>query len=178
MRARTLGSGSCSAAGSGSGSFSCSGSGSGSGSLSFSGSGSASSACGASTRSSAGWSASSDPPEGACVGGADHGQLGADLDGLVLVDLDLQQRAGDGGGDLGVDLVGGDLEQRLVDRDLVADLLEPAGDGALGDGLAERGQRHRRAGPAATAAGRGGRLGRLGSPESAGLASPRVARVA
>ena len=49
------------------------------------------------------------------------------------LDLDLQQRAGDRRRDLGVDLVGGDLEQRLVDRDLVADLLEPAGDGALGD---------------------------------------------
>ena len=45
-------------------------------------------------------------------------ELGADLDGLVLVGLDLEQRAGDRGGDLGVDLVGGDLEQRLVDRDL------------------------------------------------------------
>ena len=67
-------------------------------------------------------------------------QLGADLDGLVLLDLDLQQRAGDGRGDLGVDLVGGDLEQRLVDGDLVADLLQPAGDGAFGDGLAECGE--------------------------------------
>ena len=45
-----------------------------------------------------------------------HGQLGADLDGLVLVDLDLEQGAGDGGGDLGVDLVGGHFEQGLVDR--------------------------------------------------------------
>ena len=33
------------------------------------------------------------------------------------------QRPGDRGGDLRVDLVGADLEQRLVDRDLVADLL-------------------------------------------------------
>jgi hypothetical protein len=39
--------------------------------------------------------------------------------------------------DLGVDLVGGDLEQRLVDLDGVADLLQPAGDGAFGDALAQ-----------------------------------------
>ena len=64
----------------------------------------------------------------------------ADLDGVVLVGLDLEQRARDRGGDLGVDLVGGDLQQRLVDRDAVADLLQPAGDGAFGDGLAEGGE--------------------------------------
>ena len=68
---------------------------------------------------------------------ADHRQDGTDLDRVVLVGLDLQQRAGDGGGDLGVDLVGGDLQQRLVDRDGVADLLQPTGDGAFGDGLPE-----------------------------------------
>ena len=40
---------------------------------------------------------------------------------------------------LGVDLVGRHLEQRLVLGDLVADLLEPLRDRALGDGLAELG---------------------------------------
>src|SRR5262249_35837022 len=35
----------------------------------------------------------------------DHGQLGADLDGLVLGDRDAPQDSGDRGGDLGVDLV-------------------------------------------------------------------------
>ena len=58
---------------------------------------------------------------------------GADLDGLVLLDEDLLERAGDRRRDLGVDLVGRDLEQRLVDGDVVADRLEPAGHGALGD---------------------------------------------
>ena len=71
---------------------------------------------------------------------ADDGQHGADLDGLVLLDLDLEDGARDGGGDLGVDLVGGDLEQRLVHLDGVADGLEPGGDGALGDALAELGK--------------------------------------
>ncbi len=48
--------------------------------------------------------------------------------------------------DLGVDLVGGHLDQWLVDGDLVADLLplQPAGDGALGDGLAQFRHRDRR----------------------------------
>src|SRR5690348_6923187 len=67
----------------------------------------------------------------------DHRQLDADLDGLVLADADRGQRAGRGRRDLGVDLVGGHLEQRLVGLDPLALLLEPAGDGALGDALAE-----------------------------------------
>ena len=75
------------------------------------------------------------------VAGTNERELGADLDGLVLLDHDLQQSAGDRRGDLGVDLVGGYLEQGLVDRDVVADLLEPAGHRAFGDGLPERGQR-------------------------------------
>ena len=45
-----------------------------------------------------------------------------------------------GDGNLGVDLVGGHLEQRLVLGNGVTDLLEPLRDGALGDGLAELGK--------------------------------------
>ncbi len=41
--------------------------------------------------------------------------------------------------DLGVDLVGRDLEQRLVALHLVADLHQPAGDGPLGDRLSHLG---------------------------------------
>ena len=54
---------------------------------------------------------------------------------------DLGEHAGCGRGHLGVDLVGRDLEERLVLGDSVADLLQPADDGALGDRLAEL--RHR-----------------------------------
>src|ERR687890_336715 len=48
---------------------------------------------------------------------ADDGELGADLDRLVLGDQDLAEDAGGRRGDLGVDLVGRDLEERLVDLD-------------------------------------------------------------
>src|SRR5207249_3364072 len=66
----------------------------------------------------------------------DHRKLRADLDGLVLGDLDLQQRSRGGCRYLGVDLVGRHFEQRLVGFDLVALVLEPAGDRTLRDALA------------------------------------------
>lgn len=78
---------------------------------------------------------------GGCAG-SDDGQLATDLDGVVFLRIDLEQDSGDGGRDLCVDLVGRDFEQRLVDGNLVADSLEPTGDGAFGDGLAEGGHRH------------------------------------
>ncbi len=68
---------------------------------------------------------------------ADDGDDLADGDLVVDLGLELLDGAGDGGGDLGVDLVGGDLDECLVDLDLVADLDEPGGDDALGDGLAQ-----------------------------------------
>ena len=78
-----------------------------------------------------------------CLGRiANASDLGADLDGLILGDQDFQQDAGHGGGDLGVDLVRGHLNDGLVELDGVADLLEPRGDGALGDGLAQSGHGH------------------------------------
>ena len=79
---------------------------------------------------------------GALARRADGGQRGADLHRLVLADEDLHERPGERRRDLGVHLVGGDLEQRLVERDGVADLLEPPGDGAFGDALTERGHQH------------------------------------
>ena len=48
---------------------------------------------------------------------------------------DLGQRSGGWSGHLGVDLVGRDLDQRLVGLDAVADLLQPPKDGAFGDRL-------------------------------------------
>jgi len=70
-------------------------------------------------------------------GVADQRQNGADRCGFVLRDTDLQEGSRDGGGDLGVDLVGGNLEEGLVHLDGFADGLQPAGDGALGDRLAQ-----------------------------------------
>jgi hypothetical protein len=81
----------------------------------------------------------------------DHCELGTDLDRLVLGHHDALEYTGGGRRDLGVDLVGRDLEQRLVDGDLVTLLLEPAGDSAFRDALTERrhghGERHLRGVP-------------------------------
>ena len=65
----------------------------------------------------------------------------ADRHGVAGVGEDLGQRPGGGGGDLGVHLVGGDLDDRLVRIDRVAGLLGPLEHGALGDRLAHRGHR-------------------------------------
>ena len=73
---------------------------------------------------------------------ADARDLGADLDCLILGNQDLEKDAGDGGGDFGVDLVGGHLNDGLVELDGIADLLEPRRNGALGDGLAQSGHGH------------------------------------
>ena len=48
-----------------------------------------------------------------------------DVDGLALLDEDLADDAGSRARHLRVDLVGRDLEQRLVGRDLLALLLQP-----------------------------------------------------
>ena len=73
------------------------------------------------------------------AGLADERQLAADLDGVVLLRDDLGQHTRRRGGDLGVDLVRRHLEQRLVDLDGVALLLQPPCDGALGHALTKCG---------------------------------------
>ena len=65
---------------------------------------------------------------------ADHRSLGGD---------DLAEGAVGGGGDLGVDLVARHLGDRLVAGHRLAGLLEPAGDGPLGDRLTELGHADR-----------------------------------
>ena len=64
---------------------------------------------------------------------SDDADYGVDLHGVAGLDLDLLQRAGRRSGDFGVNLVGGDFEQRLVALDFVARLLEPLGDGSFED---------------------------------------------
>ena len=70
---------------------------------------------------------------------ADAREHGADVDSLALRDEDLADDPGGGRRDLGVDLVGGDLEQGLVGLDVLAHLLEPPRDRALRDGDAHLG---------------------------------------
>ena len=67
----------------------------------------------------------------------DDREFRADGDRLVLGDGDAAQHAGHRRRDLGVDLVGGHLQQRLVGLDVLALALEPARDCALGNALAE-----------------------------------------
>ncbi len=67
---------------------------------------------------------------------ADLAELRADVDRLAFLDEDLRQRPGGRARHLGVDLVGRDLEQRLVGLDLLALLLQPARDRPLRDGHA------------------------------------------
>ena len=57
------------------------------------------------------------------AGLADDGDDGVDLDGGALREADLSENAGGGRRNLGVDLVGGDLEERLVFFDCVAEVL-------------------------------------------------------
>ena len=71
---------------------------------------------------------------------ANAGEDGTNFYVGVFFDENLEQGASDGGGDLGVDLVGRDLQQRLVGGNGVADRFQPAGDGALSDRLAQRGK--------------------------------------
>jgi hypothetical protein len=73
------------------------------------------------------------------AGFPDHRDHAVDGDGLAFLDADLGHHAGGRRRDLRVDLVGGDLEQRLVAIDLVADLLDPADDRAFGNRLAHLG---------------------------------------
>ena len=63
----------------------------------------------------------------------------ADRDGLAVLGGDVGQHAGGRRRHLDRHLVGLELDQRLVDRDRFARLLEPLADGRLGDGFAERG---------------------------------------
>ena len=61
---------------------------------------------------------------------------------LAFLDQDRRERPGEGRGHLRVDLVGDDLDDRLVLVDVLPDLLEPLADGPLRHALAELGHRH------------------------------------
>jgi hypothetical protein len=72
----------------------------------------------------------------------DVGDDRADLHGLALLHLDIDQRAGRRRRNLCVDLVRGDLQDRLVALHRVARLFQPLRDGPLGDGLPHLRHRH------------------------------------
>ena len=72
------------------------------------------------------------------VVGAISASTAPTVDGVALGGVDLDDGAGDRRGDLGVDLVGGDLDEGLVGRDGVALRLVPFQDGALADRVTHR----------------------------------------
>src|SRR5438309_8112493 len=74
-----------------------------------------------------------------CRGRLDLRDDRADTDRLTLGDGDLDELALERRGDLGVDLVGHDLDDRLVALDEVPLVLEPFVDRALGHGFAQLG---------------------------------------
>ena len=76
---------------------------------------------------------------GRCRAILDLAEQRADRDRVAVLGRDLAEHAGRGRRHLDGDLVGLELHQGLVDRDGFAGLLEPAADGGLGHGLAERG---------------------------------------
>ena len=77
------------------------------------------------------------------IGGTDFSEESADLNGGIFIGMDGQEYATGRGWDFGVDLVGGDLQQWLIGGDGVANLLQPAGDGALCDAFTQLGHRDR-----------------------------------
>ena len=78
-------------------------------------------------------------PTGGAAARVDDRDARVDGDGLAFGHEDLDDGAGGGRGHLGVDLVGRDLDDGLVGGDLLADLLDPARDGALRDAHAHLG---------------------------------------
>ena len=76
------------------------------------------------------------------AGRCDDCEHRADLDRRPLLHEDLGDDTLARARHLGVDLVGRDLEQRLVQRDGLALLLEPLGDGAFGHGDTHLGHHH------------------------------------
>ena len=73
------------------------------------------------------------------AGWRDDGEDCPDLDRLTLLHEDLSDDSLGRARHLGVDLVRGDLEQRLVAADRLSDLLEPLRDRSFGDGDAHLG---------------------------------------
>src|SRR6476659_500947 len=69
-------------------------------------------------------------PFAGAAAGVDDGDAGVHRDGLALAGQALSDDAGRRGGDLGVDLVGRDLDDRLVGLDGLTDALRPPGDRA------------------------------------------------
>src|SRR5260221_13780556 len=60
-----------------------------------------------------------------------HADDGIDLNGVAFGNLDFLKDSAGGRGDFGVDLVGGNLEQRFIALDLVTGLFQPLSDSSF-----------------------------------------------
>ncbi len=69
----------------------------------------------------------------------DHRDHVVDLDGLSRSNLDFTQHTTGRRGNFGIDLVGRNLKQRLIARNFVAHVFQPARDGAFKDGFSHLG---------------------------------------
>src|ERR1019366_2711805 len=76
---------------------------------------------------------------GSATAVANHTHDGVDLNGVAFGNLDFLKDSAGGRGDFGVDLVGGNLEQRFVALDLVTGLFQPLGDGPFENRFAHLG---------------------------------------
>jgi hypothetical protein len=98
------------------------------------------SACAFAAGGGAAWPcrAASDPLQGGRLrsGRGDDGNHRVDRYGFAFVRANLRHTPAAGDGILRIDLVGGDLEERLVAVDASPDLLDPADDRPFGDRLA------------------------------------------
>ena len=70
---------------------------------------------------------------------ADPGQDSASVGNNARLDEDLQQYTGSRAGNLGIDFVGVDFDQRVIFLNWVANGFEPFGDGPFNNGFAELG---------------------------------------
>src|SRR5690606_34014335 len=71
------------------------------------------------------------------VSRTDYSKNGANFSGLVFWNADFQQGTSNWGRNFGVNLVGGNLKQWLVDGNFFANFLQPTGDGTFGNRLAQ-----------------------------------------
>jgi hypothetical protein len=73
-----------------------------------------------------------------CSAIIDNNEIGANWDGLIYGDKNFGNGTGDRGGNFGINFVGRNFKERLIDSDLIAFVFEPTSYGAFGNALTKR----------------------------------------